>query len=47
MEVEASVALEQAESEEYGEDILGYEVSIYGIAFWKKKALVKTLRACR
>ena len=41
LEEEASIALEQANNQEYGDDIIGYDIIVYGVAFWKKKAFVK------
>ena len=41
LEEEASIALEQAKNQEYGDDIIGYDTIVYGVAFWKKKAFVK------
>ena len=41
MEAKALEALAQADARAYGDDLAGFTVTVYGLSFWHKKALVR------
>ena len=44
MEQDCEAALRQIVDQEYAVDLEGYDVSCYGVAFYKKNALVRKLK---